>query len=86
MTDPALMTSFAPGHRLNLPAGYWMQKDDDTRWQIGQKAGEGEMLLGFSLEANAHLGAGGSFDSEAKRFANAMNSQPHDLTDPSGAK
>jgi hypothetical protein len=79
MTDPALMTLFAPGHRLNLPAGYWIQKDDDTRWQIGQKVGEGEMLLGFSLEANARFGTHGSFDSEAMRFAEAMNGQPRTI-------
>jgi hypothetical protein len=85
MTDRTLMALFDPGHRLSLPGGYWMQKDDDTRWQIGQQIGEGEMFLGFSLEANVHFGVGGSFDSEAKRFADAMNHQPHDPTD-AGAK
>jgi len=55
-----------------------MQKDDDPRWQIGQQIGEGEMFLGFSLESNATVGVGESFDSEAKRFAETMNQQPHD--------
>lgn len=76
MTDQprALMALFDRRHRLDLPGGYWLEKDDDNVWQVGQ----GEMQLGYQLGTNVLVGPGGSFDSEAERFADAMNGGKRD--------
>ncbi len=33
--ERAMMALFDRGTRLMLPNGYWVQKDDDNRWQVG---------------------------------------------------
>ncbi|TIW56706.1 MAG: hypothetical protein E5V54_11345 [Mesorhizobium sp.] len=68
MSDRALMALFDQRQRLELRGGYWIEKEDDNQWQIGQ----GRMALGYSLTTNVPVGKGGSFDAEAKRFAEVM--------------
>jgi hypothetical protein len=63
-----MMALFDVGHRLQLSGGYWLQKTDDNRWQVGA----GDVFLGFSLDTNVPVGPGGSFDREANEFAEAM--------------
>jgi len=64
----ALMAIFDRGHRLALPNGYWVQKNDDNRWQIGYE----RMFLAFHLSGNVPVGPGGSMDHEVQRFVEAM--------------
>jgi hypothetical protein len=68
MSDRALMAMFDRGERLNLPGGYWLQKDDNNRWQVGR----GKMFMGFNLSSNIPVGPGGSMDHEIREFAEAM--------------
>jgi len=68
MAERALMALFDAKHRLDLPNGYWLEKSDDNQWQVGKDGG----YLACSLISNVPVGAGGSFDGEAKRFADAM--------------
>lgn len=68
MTDRAMMALYDEKHRIDLPGGYWLQKDDDNQWQIGC----GDMFLAFSVISNVPVGKGGSLDADVKRFAEAM--------------
>jgi hypothetical protein len=68
MTKRPMMALFDRKHRLELPGGYWLQKDDDNQWQIGCE----EMALGVSFVSNVPVGEGGSTDGKAQRFAEAM--------------
>ncbi len=65
----AEMARFNRRHRLQLPGGFWMQKDDENQWQIGRY----ERFLAFHLSSNVPCGPGGSFDAEAEDFAKAMS-------------
>ncbi len=62
------MAVFDRRHRLALPGGYWLQKDDDNRWQVGQ----GRMFLALHISCNVPVGDGGSIDAAIKEFAEAM--------------
>ena len=66
--ERTLMALFDTGHRLSLPSGYWLSKDDDNKWQVGH----GESYLAFHIATNLPCGKGGSFDSEAQEFAKLM--------------
>ena len=68
MTERALMALFDAGHRLSLPNGYWVRKDDDNIWQVGQ----GVAYLAFNIQTNVPCGRDGSFDGQALEFVKAM--------------
>ena len=68
MTERAMMALFDAGHRLSLPNGYWLRKDDDNIWQVGQ----GVAYLAFNIATNVPCGKDGSFDGQALEFAKAM--------------
>jgi hypothetical protein len=69
MAERTLMALFDPKHRLELPGGYWLEKQDDDGWWIGQ----GGMNLALKITANVPVGKGGSIDHSINAFVAAMN-------------
>jgi hypothetical protein len=63
-----LMALFECKHRLDLRNGYWLEKQDDDTWWIGQ----GDMNLALQITGNVPCGEGGSIDGSIQDFANAM--------------
>ncbi len=68
MTERAMMALYDAKHRLPLPNGFWLQKDDDNQWQVGCHI----MFLGYNISTNVPCGADGSFDGCLRDFANGM--------------
>ena len=71
MTGRATMAMYDPNHRLALPGGYWLEKQDDNGWWLGR----GELNLALKIVPNVRVGEGGSIDSEIDEFARAMTAR-----------
>lgn len=58
--------------RLELIAGYYLQKRDDDAWHIGGPLGDVRSHLGLLITSTTGIGPGGSIDAEVKSFAQAV--------------
>jgi hypothetical protein len=66
----ALMATHDPGDRVQLPGGYWLEKQDDNGWWLGHvEAGN----TATKLVPSVPVGLGGSIDATIDEFAAAMN-------------
>ena len=54
--------------RLDLPNGYWLEKQDGNCWWLGC----GRLNLALKIVPNVPCGPGGSIDSEVEKFAAAL--------------
>lgn len=74
MTSKPFSTAlFHPGHRLPLPGGFWLQKDDENHWQIGgPMAGTADVFWAMQVQGNVPVGRGGSMDHSMLDFSNAL--------------
>lgn len=71
--DQPATALFGVGHRLPLPNGYWLQKDDENKWQIGGPfGGTADVFLALNVSGNVPVGPGGSLDEEIKEFAEGL--------------
>lgn len=70
----AMMALFDVGHRLPLPNGHSLEKQDEDMWQVrGPMGGTPDVYLAMVITGTVRVGDGGSMDSAAKDFADAMN-------------
>lgn len=76
MTKPkrAIMSMFDVGHRLPLPNGFWLQKDDENIWQIGgPMAGTPDVFWAMIVRGTVPVSeAGGSMDWAMSKFSDAL--------------
>src|SRR5689334_668999 len=54
--------------RLDLPNGYWLEKESDNGWWIGR----GRLNLALKIVPSVPCGVGGSIDSEVEKIAAAL--------------